>query len=600
MNLTAHSPLFACRILGVLGKSAVWVRYRIQQFSSANLRAFEVSQRAGMTSRLRIISTLIWLLMFGHLGIGVSHAASSNSDVELFSDTFVPHLQIEVPEAAAEILRSYRWQGRNTEKERTNVWVTVREGSVVYTNVAMHLKGAAGSFRPYDDKPGMTLTFSKNGSAQRFHGLEKIHLNNSVQDFTYMCEILARELFNQAGVPTPRAGHAVVALDGRPPAIYVLTEGWNKQFLKRHFKDAKGNLYDGGFAQDVHENISVTSGDDPEDRSRLEALVAAAQLPNGPRRLEQLNQVLDVDRFLTLASMEILLTHLDGYCMGRNNYRVFHDRSQDRMVFLPHGMDQLFGTFHSTPEYTITPAFKSLVGKSLMAAPSIRPRYLARLRTLYTNLFQTQIVLARVDQLSRKLKPEFPQDAMRARWTAAVDRLKQRIERRIQSVGDQLSNPPPTIAFDAQDSFRLKGWTFHPDISSGSSGERRLENGKYLLTIHNGPDRVTNWASWRTKVLLEPGMYRLEALTQVDSPTGNQDPSQGSGAMTAIRISGDRSGYPKASAHSWVRLNHRFEIEVLSELELVCELRGTDAQGSFDADSLKIIREKNVPLNDLK
>ena len=49
--------------------------------------------------------------------------------------------------------------------------------------------------------------------------------NNSVQDSTYLSEKICREMFEAAGVPSPRAGHAVVEFDGRLLGLYVLVEG---------------------------------------------------------------------------------------------------------------------------------------------------------------------------------------------------------------------------------------------------------------------------------------------------------------------------------------------------------------------------------------
>ena len=97
----------------------------------------------------------------------------------------------------------------------------------------------------------MTLNFDKNAKGQRFHGLSKLSLNNSVQDPTLISEQFSREMFLKAGIATPRASHAVVELNGRDLGVYVLVEGFNKQFLRRHFKNAEGHLYDGGFLKDV-------------------------------------------------------------------------------------------------------------------------------------------------------------------------------------------------------------------------------------------------------------------------------------------------------------------------------------------------------------
>ena len=73
-------------------------------------------------------------------------------------------LEIEVTAADADRLREYHWNGWNRggpTTERPQVRVTVREGGIVHSNVALQPKGSAGSFRPFDDKPALTLNFHK-------------------------------------------------------------------------------------------------------------------------------------------------------------------------------------------------------------------------------------------------------------------------------------------------------------------------------------------------------------------------------------------------------------------------------------------------------
>src|SRR5215470_4974149 len=90
---------------------------------------------------------------------------------DLFTGKSIPHLSIEISPEGMEILRHYDFD-INDLMERTNVLATVREGKAVYTNVAVHLKGHLGSFRPVDSKPALTLNFNKEAKGQRFHGLE--------------------------------------------------------------------------------------------------------------------------------------------------------------------------------------------------------------------------------------------------------------------------------------------------------------------------------------------------------------------------------------------------------------------------------------------
>src|SRR5262249_6782602 len=148
------------------------------------------------------------------------------SSDDLFTNAIIRRISIEISEDGMNTLRRYHWRRGGNGNERVWVSATVRERNTVYTNVAAHLKGAAGSFRPVDDKPALTLNFGKWVEGQRFHGLQKISLNNSVQDPAYISEKLCRELYNRAGVPMPRADYAMAELNGRDLGLYVLTEGW--------------------------------------------------------------------------------------------------------------------------------------------------------------------------------------------------------------------------------------------------------------------------------------------------------------------------------------------------------------------------------------
>src|SRR5262249_24800029 len=110
-----------------------------------------------------------------------------------------------------------------------------------YFPVGIHLKGSTGSFRSLDDKPAFTLNFDRFSRGTRFHGLRKIHLNNSVEDPSYLNEMIGSELFRAAGVPAPRVTHARVELNGTPLGLYVLKEGFTEDLAGRYFKRTDGN-----------------------------------------------------------------------------------------------------------------------------------------------------------------------------------------------------------------------------------------------------------------------------------------------------------------------------------------------------------------------
>ena len=192
--------------------------------------------------RWRWFAMLLGCLMFGGRGGAAEPANAKTPPVaeDLFAEGYIPRIRIQISGAGLDSLR---------QRPRTYVTATIREGNDVYTNVSIRLKGGPGSFRSLDDKPAFTLNFDRLADGQKFHGLKKFHLNNSVQDSTYLAEKISRELFEAAGVPAPRAGHATVEVNGEGLGFYVLIEGIDKQFLRRYFKDAKGNVYGAEVAQ---------------------------------------------------------------------------------------------------------------------------------------------------------------------------------------------------------------------------------------------------------------------------------------------------------------------------------------------------------------
>src|SRR5262245_23695982 len=186
-----------------------------------------------------------------------------------FKDGKIVSLKIDIGKKEVEALN---------REPRKYVKCTLAEGDATFADVGIHLKGAAGSWRDLNDKPGLTLNMDKFKDDQLYRGMDKFHLANSVQDPSYLSELICGELMRAAGVPASRIGHAVVTINGRVRGLYYVKEGYDKAFLKAHFGNSNGNFYDGGFLRDIDQDLQLVSGEgDVKDRADLKALVAAAR-----------------------------------------------------------------------------------------------------------------------------------------------------------------------------------------------------------------------------------------------------------------------------------------------------------------------------------
>jgi hypothetical protein len=524
------------------------------------------------------------LIIAAAAGFSSAHAASytkAEVDSQLFSTP--SRIRIEIPEEGMKVLREYVQVWRQARPERIDVRATVREGGKIYTNVAVHLKGSY-SFQPIDEKPSLTLNFDKFAPGQKFHGHTKIHLNNSVQDPSYLSEQLARELFRSVGVPAPRAGQALVSINGRELGLCVLIEGANKQWVKRNFASAKGNLYDGGSGGEITRALESDSGENRDDRTDLTNLVKAAREPDLKKRFARLNELLDVEEFITFAATEAFLGHWDGYAIGGNNYRLFHDVSRGKMVFIPGGLDQLF-VVSSAPNYSITPVFKGLVARNLFAIPEARQRYMQRIDALSTNEFRVAALHARVDRLAAQSVAGLKDHpAARRQIEQGAEYLKARISSRVQFVARQLAAPPRPVQLAGSGELRLANWSYKGGTVLPAASSRLMQGDRQILRVTGrGPGST---GAWRSTVLLGTGLYEFTGLARTEGVTAQPGVTNG----VILRMSGERSVEGITISDEWKTLRYEFEVQGVEDVELVCEFRGAQGMGWFDVNSLRLVR----------
>lgn len=345
-----------------------------------------------------------------------------------FRDGKIPTLVLNFDKKNADSLRG---------EPRKYVKAKLTDGDKVYTDVGVHLKGAAGSWRGFDDKPGLTINVDKFIDDLQYRGLQKLHLANSVQDPSYLSELICGELFRAAGVPASRIGHALVVIDGRKRGLYYVKEGYDKEFLKHHFKNNLGNFYDGGFLRDIDQPLElIHTKDDVPDRKDLLALVAASREGDPKKRFEKLEMLLDLDCFISYMVVESLVWDWDSYPFKCNNYRLYHDPVKNKITFIPSGMDQMFWE----PNGPALPGFGGMVAQGVISTPEGKKRYFARMREIMKTVFKPEEMVKRLDELEKRVQPALASvDAGASRdYKNQVNRLREGIRQRYKSIDEQL------------------------------------------------------------------------------------------------------------------------------------------------------------------
>lgn len=115
-----------------------------------------------------------------------------------------------------------------------------------YKNVAIRGKGntSLSSVAAYgNDRYSFKVEFDHYQSGATYHGLDKLSLNNLIQDNTYMKDYFAYTLMNKMGVAAPLCSFVQVNVNGESWGLYLAVEGVEDAFLQRNYGKDHGELY---------------------------------------------------------------------------------------------------------------------------------------------------------------------------------------------------------------------------------------------------------------------------------------------------------------------------------------------------------------------
>lgn len=478
----------------------------------------------------------------------------------------------------------------------------VENGGSALVDVGLKLKGAAGSFQELSGKPAFTINVNKFRKQQSFHDLDKFHLNNSVQDELYTNEWLCSSICRDAGIPAPRVTHARVWLNDRDLGFYVVKEGFDARFLKRHFLDPTGNLYDGGFCQDIDAELEKDAGDGPSDLSDVRALHEACSEPDLETRWKRISEHLDLDAFLRFMAFEMMAGHWDGYAANCNNYRIYFPPTTKQALFLPHGMDQ---TFQDAGFQTFGQA-NAIVARSIRENPDWDDLFRQRVNEMLP-LFQGDRLASRVRSLQAKIRPKLMEwDAERvAGFDEQMNEYRESLHERYRNIAQQLAepNPPPPepemepepkwFALEIGETVALADWEPKQETESSVLDQTEPAEGadepsgstaEYSISVGDSDDCV---ASWRTWVQLPEGHYLLIAQLRVNEVVPRENDDRGIGA--GLRISGTNRDNSLVSTSDWQEVSYDFHLlEEKQSVQLVAELRAT--KGSMTMKNLQLKR----------
>lgn len=115
-----------------------------------------------------------------------------------------------------------------------------------YQNTAIRAKGntSLSMVSSMDsDRYSFKLEFDHYDSARTYYGLDKLSLNNIIQDTTYMKDYLTYRMMGAFGVDAPLCSYVYITVNGQDWGLYLAVEGVEDSFLQRNYGTDFGELY---------------------------------------------------------------------------------------------------------------------------------------------------------------------------------------------------------------------------------------------------------------------------------------------------------------------------------------------------------------------
>jgi hypothetical protein len=213
-----------------------------------------------------------------------------------------------------------------------------------YGPVGVRIKGQ-NSFQPFSAKPSLKIKIDEYVEEATFFGLKDLTLNNMSSDPSQMHERLAYQVAREAGLVAPRCNHALLTVNGQYYGLYANIETIKPRFLKRHFEDNDGSLFEASdvdFTPGFVPAFELEAG--PDDRTLLQGIADSMTMQPADAAVTATSRYLDMTHFQQFWAMASVVGQFDSfpYSMPGDDYYVYSDPTSRKAWLIPSGMDETF------------------------------------------------------------------------------------------------------------------------------------------------------------------------------------------------------------------------------------------------------------------
>ncbi len=252
------------------------------------------------------------------------------------------------------------WQGfLDTAAEEQYSCCTIVIDGEAFSNVGLRAKG--NNSRRLTEKYGLDRYSLKiefdHYQYNSYYGLDKLTLDSSFQDNSYMKTWITYDMMEHMGVPSPLCSYAYVRVNGDDWGLFLAIEEPEEAFVKRNYGNDYGKLYKPDYKSlsaenadialrytddnfDSYDNIFRNAKFDITDADKERLIDSLKILSSG----ENLETAVNVDEVLRYFTVQVFVVNMDSY-LGRTGHNYFLYEEDGVISILPWDYNLAFATY---------------------------------------------------------------------------------------------------------------------------------------------------------------------------------------------------------------------------------------------------------------
>ncbi|MSU36023.1 MAG: hypothetical protein EXS36_13160 [Pedosphaera sp.] len=235
-------------------------------------------------------------------------------------------------------------------------------GGSMFKDIGVRYKGNGTYMQSRgSDKRSLKLDLDHYVKGQKIGESSKLNLHNCVTDASWMNEVLAYQLYRDAGVAAPRTAYARLRVtvpgvhDNKYFGLYSLVENEDTRFLEQNYGSRKGALFKpvtprlfDDLGDDWSKYIQIYDPKTAVSEKEARRVIEFAHLVTGADDAEFASKVgdyLDLEQFSRFMAVTAWLSTLDSILGMGQNFVVYLHPKTDKFHFMPWDLDHSFGQF---------------------------------------------------------------------------------------------------------------------------------------------------------------------------------------------------------------------------------------------------------------